>query len=39
MQLKKYVKINHEKCNGCGKCITPCSKGGIKIENGKEKIN
>jgi ferredoxin len=35
MQLKKYVTIDQSKCNGCGKCITPCSKGGIKIEEGK----
>ncbi|MBM4081759.1 MAG: ferredoxin, partial [Planctomycetes bacterium] len=31
-------RINEELCNGCGKCVTPCAEGAIKIVNGKAKV-
>ncbi|MGM0501202.1 MAG: ATP-binding protein [Bacillota bacterium] len=38
MQLKKFVEIDIDKCDGCGDCITSCNKGGIKIIEGKAKL-
>ena len=38
MQLKKFVKIDQSKCDGCGECITSCNKGGIKIIENKAKL-
>ncbi|MDD5217159.1 MAG: 4Fe-4S binding protein [Candidatus Omnitrophica bacterium] len=33
------VKVDLDKCNGCGQCFEVCSIGGIKIENGKAVVN
>jgi MinD superfamily P-loop ATPase len=35
---RKIVKIDEEKCTGCGKCVTPCAEGAIQIVNGKAKV-
>ena len=35
---RKIVRIDEEKCTGCGKCVTPCAEGAIKIVNGKAKV-
>lgn len=35
---KKKVKINKEKCNGCGRCVTGCMAKIIKIVDGKAVI-
>lgn len=31
----KHIEINHELCIGCGKCVTDCVSGKIKLVNGK----
>ena len=33
--MRKIIEIDPEKCEGCGTCITQCSKGAIKIIDGK----
>ena len=35
MVLRRIVKINEEKCTGCGLCVPSCAEGAIKIINGK----
>jgi Fe-S-cluster-containing hydrogenase component 2 len=38
MTLRNIVKIDEEKCNGCGQCAKACVEGAIKIINGKAKL-
>ena len=36
--LRKIIKIDEEKCNGCGACATACHEGAIEIIGGKAKL-
>lgn len=35
---RNIIKIDEEKCTGCGKCITGCPEGALQLINGKAKL-
>ena len=36
--IRKIIKIDESKCNGCGACADACHEGAIKMVNGKAKL-
>ena len=36
--IRKIIKINEEKCNGCGACASACREGAIEMVDGKAKL-
>ena len=36
--IRKIIKIDEEKCNGCGACAKACHEGAIQMVNGKAKL-
>lgn len=36
--MRKIIKIDEEKCDGCGQCVDACHEGAIVMENGKAKL-
>lgn len=36
--IRRIIKIDEEKCNGCGLCVNACHEGAITMENNKAKL-
>ena len=37
--IRKIIRIDEEKCNGCGACASACHEGAIEMVNGKPEMN
>ena len=35
---RDVIKINEEKCNGCGSCVTGCPEGALQVIDGKARL-
>ncbi len=35
---RQIIRIDDEKCNGCGQCLTGCPEGALAVINGKVRL-
>jgi Fe-S-cluster-containing hydrogenase component 2 len=38
MTVRKIVRIDESRCDGCGLCVTPCAEAAIEIVDGKARV-
>jgi len=38
MSVRKIIKIDEEKCDGCGQCVVDCAEGALEIVDGKARV-
>lgn len=38
MPVRKVIRIDEEKCDGCGDCVTSCAEGAIAVIDGKARL-
>ena len=38
VRKRKIIRIDEEKCDGCGKCVTNCPEGALQVVGGKAKL-
>jgi NAD-dependent dihydropyrimidine dehydrogenase PreA subunit len=38
MAIREIIRIDEEKCNGCGECVPTCAEGAIRIIDGKARL-
>ncbi|MGC8762064.1 MAG: ATP-binding protein [Acidobacteriota bacterium] len=38
MAVRKVVRIDEEKCDGCGLCVPSCAEGAIRIVEGEARL-